>query len=98
MREWILSQLYGHGLTPGGNEVTMAAPHNIDECKDIFVSWVWMIGIIVTIAAGACGLIYAYSQMESEQYIQIKDHEKRLIRCESVERDIDTIKNILRSK
>ena len=70
----------------------------IDECKSTFVSWVWMIGIIVTLAAATIALGSMYWPLESKQDFLLTDHEKRIVKMEGVADDLDTIKTILRAR
>lgn len=79
---------------------------DIEECKNIFVTWQWVIGIVITIVAGLAALTYAaggkISSMESSTYNLQEDNKKINVRLDAIDRkiynDIDTIKSILRAK
>jgi len=70
----------------------------LDECKSIFVSWVWMIGIIVTLAGATIAVGAMYWPLETKQATLLDDHEKRIVKMEGVADDLDTIKTILRAR
>jgi hypothetical protein len=66
---------------------------NIEECKNIFVSWLWMVGIIAAFAGCAGGLTWVYASQQTAQ-------DNRITKCESFSdkmvNDLDTVKTLLR--
>ena len=81
--------------------MTQQHDDKISECKSIFVSWVWLVGILVGLfAAGVGGTVaYVRAEMKQDQMIE-KQNEKIDARISAVERVIfnqDTIKGMLRS-
>ena len=70
----------------------------LDECKSIFVTWTYMIGIIFTLAGVTIALGAMYWPLESKQDNMLTDHEKRIVKMEGVQQDLDTIKTILRAR
>lgn len=79
---------------------------NVEECKNIFVTWQWTIGIIVTVIAGVAALTYAAGVKISntETSIERIDNDNVIIhnRLDGFDKrignDIDTIKAILRER
>ena len=74
---------------------TVGHHDQIEECKSIYVSWVWMIGIIVTLAGATIAVGAMYWPLETKQATLLDDHEKRIVKMEGVQQDLDTIKTIL---
>ena len=76
----------------------MAKQHEdqIEECKSVFPTWQWLVGIIsgAIVITATCALVYA--TRETTQDLTIKDHESRLVKVEVISRDLDTIKTLLR--
>lgn len=79
---------------------------DIEECKNIFVTWQWVIGIVITIVAGVAAITYAagskISTMEANTSMVQDDNKEIHKRLDVIDRkvfnDIDTIKAILRAK
>ena len=72
---------------------------NIEECKSIFVSWIWVVSFFVVTLGGFATTIATYYINKSGQDIVIsvncKDIEELKIKMnkyEKIENDIDTIK------
>ena len=72
--------------------------HDQDRCDHIYVSWVWMIGIIVTLAGAVLAGAMMYAPREAKQDAILSDHEKRIVELHGVQQDLDTIKTILRAR
>lgn len=73
-------------------------PHteNIEQCKSIFVSWVWMVSFIVgfiviigSIAWAGSAAFTTISNVQSEQTSDISE-------LKSVYKDVDTVKDLIR--
>lgn len=76
----------------------MADEHqgNIEECKSIFPTWQWLIGIV-----GGCLLIvstgsFIYATQEARQENKLSDFECRIGKVEVIQKDLDTVKTLLR--
>jgi hypothetical protein len=69
-----------------------------EECKSSFVSWVWMIGIIVTLSSAVIAGVMMYLPLENKQSALLENHEKRILVLEKINLDLDTIKQILRER
>jgi len=70
----------------------------IEECKSIFVSWVWMIGILITLSGAVIAGVVMYLPLENKQTALLENHEKRIVVLEKIDMNLDTIKQILREK
>jgi len=74
----------------------MAAKENIEDCAKIFVSWSWMVGIVVGFIVIICGIAWA----TSAAYTTISTTQTGLVtdvnQLKSVYKDIDTVKVLLR--
>jgi hypothetical protein len=85
---------------PPGRELMMAAVKNehaqLDECKSIFISWSWMIGIVISLAGTVVAGIMIYMPMEAKQDALLLKCQEKTERLEMVKSDLDTIKAILR--
>ena len=79
---------------------------NVEECKNIFITWQWTIGILVTIIAGVAALTYAAgvkisnteNSMERLDNDNVIIHNRLDVIDKRIGNDIDTIKAILRSR
>jgi len=71
---------------------------NIEECKNIFPTWSWVLGILGSLAIGTIIAASVYFPAESLQDNAIKENAVRIYNLEVVNRDLDTIKTILRLK
>lgn len=79
---------------------------NVEECKNIFVTWQWTIGIIVTVIAGVAALTYAAGVKISntETGMDKLNNDNVIIhhRIDGIDKrignDIDTIKSMLRER
>ena len=76
----------------------MASAYQVEECKSIFVSWAWMIGIIVSLSTAVVAGVVFYLPLENKQAALLENHEKRIVVLEKIDMNLDTIKQILREK
>jgi hypothetical protein len=76
--------------------MTKEDEHSIEECKNIFVSWQWAIGIVVSFVIVICGLSWAasaaYTSVSGIQTTQQSDINALKIGA----RDADTTKQLIR--
>ena len=79
--------------------------HTPDECKSIFVSWQWLIGIlgvsisvIATLSFSASRTITQTENDVKNLYISDENITKRIQTIEVINKDMDTIKTLLRGK
>jgi hypothetical protein len=87
--------------------------HNISECKNVFVSWKWLVGIIVGIIMASILATMAYTNHENAQDgldAHLTEQTNSIdLRLNAVERkmddyvvrnmsDLDTVKKLLRKK
>lgn len=63
----------------------------IEECKSIFPTWIWMIGFILSGFGVVCGCVYVYATDRSDQISVNKDIE---IRIERLEKSVATVERI----
>jgi hypothetical protein len=74
---------------------------NIEECKNIFVSWAWLTAGIVGFIIVCCGGIYAYKSDQAIQDQEIQDlkHDLSDIKTAYIRHsnDMDTLKSILKT-
>jgi len=76
----------------------MTSNHTPEDCKSVFVTWVWMIGILLGMACSVGGLCWAASAIVSDNVAEHATYKQRL---EGVERNgakLDTIIYILRQR
>ena len=82
------------------------AAHSVDDCKNVFVTWQWLIGLILVIVTSIISLSYSAATKITKQEIDIKTlyttDESLNYRVKSIEytinKDMDTIKTLLRGK
>ena len=74
----------------------MQAYHRIDDCKAVFVTWIWMIGILVSLVGFVGGGAYMYAGAESVQDQKIEKLCDDVDKIGKVHDDLDTIKTLLR--
>lgn len=80
--------------------------HDVDECKNIFITWQWMIGIVLSIVIAIISIAYSagakISKNESSYQSLIEDNSIIKQRVDIIEIrsrcDMDTIKLLLRAK
>lgn len=70
--------------------------HDIEHCKAVFVSWVWMIGVLVGLVGVVSGGAYVYARAEAKQEQAIEALDGRVVQVQRVYADLDTIKTMLR--
>jgi hypothetical protein len=71
--------------------------HSPDECKSIFVTWTWLVGIVLGVACGVGGLVYGYTQREISQDFCINKVQVEVMALKtSLNGDLDSIKILLR--
>lgn len=84
---------------------------NIEECKSIFPTYQWAIGVITgfIVVSVTCAIIYAKQETTQEFMLKdidakttlntqdIKDHNFRIAKLESMSNNLDTIKTLIRS-
>ena len=62
--------------------------HNINDCKAVFVSWMWLVGILVLLCGGIGGLTMAYANKEAKQTRRIENNARDL---QNVMRIVDVV-------
>lgn len=72
--------------------------HDVDACSKIFVSWAWMIGIVVSLMGAGVAAAWAGSKVIAKTEAVIEIHEKRIGIIEVQTSKIDTVIMILRAK
>lgn len=72
--------------------------HQVEECKNVFVSWAWMIGVVISLSTAVVAGVVFYVPLENKQVALLENHEKRIVVLEKIDLNLDTIKQILRSK
>jgi hypothetical protein len=70
--------------------------HDIDACSKIFCSWVWMIGIVISLMGAGVAAAWAGSKKIAETDAIIQIHDKRICNIEIQTAKIDTVIKILR--
>jgi hypothetical protein len=76
--------------------------HSIEDCKNIFPTWAWLVGILLGSAAGVGALVWAGSAKMTETDMTLKSQGVRIVNIEAVvskqSQGIDTIISILRKQ
>jgi hypothetical protein len=70
----------------------------INQCKLIFPTWSWLVGIISGSMVVIATCAYVYATQEASQDSRLADHTTRIDRLEVIQRDIDTVKMLLRDR
>jgi hypothetical protein len=63
----------------------------IEECKSIFPTWTWIVGLLGGSILVIATCIYAYAQKETNQDAVSRDHATRIERVEKSVATIDMI-------
>jgi H+/gluconate symporter-like permease len=82
----------------GGAMAAVKEHDKIEECSRYFVSWAWMIGIIISLSGAVIAGVMMYAPLEAKQDAILSDHEKRIVEMHGVQENLDTIKTILRAR
>ena len=70
---------------------------NIELCKSIFPSWIWLIGIVGGTIFVLLTATFIYATQEGRQDFKLIALETRVNKMEAIQQDIDTVKSLLRS-
>lgn len=73
-------------------------PHDQESCDHRYVTWIWMIGIIISLMGTGVALAWTGSKVMANTESVIELHEKRITNVEIQSSKIDTVIAILRSK
>lgn len=82
--------------------MTSSKDHSVEDCKNVFPTWAWLVGILLGSAAGVGALVWAGSAKMTEIDITQKSQGTRIVNIEAVvnkqSAGIDTIISILRQQ
>lgn len=79
--------------------------NGLEDCVKVFVSWSWLVGILITMLLGASSIVYIYGREQitiSYKLVEIQqsvDRERqRIDNIVSIKADLDSIKHMLKAK
>jgi hypothetical protein len=82
--------------------MTSSKEHSVEDCKNVFPTWAWLVGILLGSAAGVGALVWAGSAKMTETDMTLKSQGMRIVNIENVmgrqSAGIDTIISILRQQ